>query len=274
MCILHEVSFSSVLHRCPQCGAPLAQPISSCPYCDSLLAVAPWRQAESLQPDTPPHVGSVELGGHSYLLLGQLAQGRTRVYLARRHALLSELVVLKQGAVEQEWQNLSLLRQCDSFLYESLPAPVASQGDLFAYRWSPGFVHTLSEVQKQYPRGIEPQAMIWMANRLFDQLARVHTLGFVHGALKPEHVLIHARDHGLLLCGWSKSRRDLSEVDLSASLVLLQALLGRDQLRASPWKELFPRLARHKRAHDIQQDLQRAARSAFGPPRYQPFHLK
>lgn len=267
MCILHEVR---TLTTCPRCGAPSSPHDASCAYCDGQLGP---QSPALLQPPEPPHIGRLQLAHHTYLVLGQLARGHhSQVYLARRHALLSELVLLKVGPLEAEWQALQRLRDLDGFLAQVLPQPVARHQNHFAYRWRSGFLYTLAEVARQYPRGVEPQTMVWMANRLLDQLARVHSLGFVHGQLQADHMLIHPRDHALLICGWSACKPGPPNLDLKAALPLLQRLLG--PAPGAPWKELFPKLARLASAHEVQQELQRVARATFGPPRYHPFHMK
>ena len=60
----------------------------------------------------------------------------------------------------------------------------------------------LAEVQRAYPLGVDGRSLAWMGNRLFELLAWVHGQGVVHGAVLPEHVLIHPVTHGALLVDW------------------------------------------------------------------------
>ncbi|MDX6353581.1 MAG: hypothetical protein QOF98_484, partial [Streptomyces sp.] len=62
--------------------------------------------------------------------------------------------------------------------------------------------HTLTEVAAAYPGGLEPRDAFWMWRRLLAGLGWVHRAGLVHGAVFPEHVLIHPRLHGLVLADW------------------------------------------------------------------------
>ena len=255
---------------CPHCGAPALEEI--CPYCDSLLKELSYRVPTLLRPNLVEHCGQRQLGSHRYLLLGLLAQGQhSRVYLARRHALLSQMVLLKEARdsshrLEQEWRTIEALRGQDGFLDQCLPLPVGRQHGCFAYGWRSGFVHTLAEVKRQHPQGVEPQNMIWIFNRLLDQLSRLHRLGYQHGALADSHLLVHARDHGLILCGWSQARRGDGRSDLASATQLMQNLLG--SYLKNPWKDWLPSLSLYPSAQAIREDLQRLARATFGPPRF------
>lgn len=65
-----------------------------------------------------------------------------------------------------------------------------------------GFV-SLAQVHRAYPGGLDERDWAWMHRRLLRVLAATHHLGWVHGALSPENVLIHPRQHGVVLVGWS-----------------------------------------------------------------------
>jgi hypothetical protein len=67
-----------------------------------------------------------------------------------------------------------------------------------------GFV-TLAEVGRAYPRGIDARDAAWMWRRLLTGLGWAHRAGVVHGAVLPEHVLIHPGEHGLVLVDWCYS---------------------------------------------------------------------
>lgn len=67
-----------------------------------------------------------------------------------------------------------------------------------------GFV-SLAEVQAAYPGGLDPRDVAWMWRRLLTGLGWAHQAGLVHGAVLPEHVLIHPGEHGLVLVDWCYS---------------------------------------------------------------------
>jgi serine/threonine protein kinase len=63
--------------------------------------------------------------------------------------------------------------------------------------------YTLKEVMEAYPFGIDPRDMAWMWRRLLAILGAVHQAGRVHGAVFPDHVMVHPEKHGLALIDWS-----------------------------------------------------------------------
>lgn len=69
----------------------------------------------------------------------------------------------------------------------------------------PEGLYSFSEVARQYPRGISPKDAAWMWRRLLVGVGFAHSAGLVHGALFPEHILIHPEHHGLVITDWCYS---------------------------------------------------------------------
>ncbi|WP_433325850.1 molecular chaperone DnaJ [Spirillospora sp. CA-294931] len=67
-----------------------------------------------------------------------------------------------------------------------------------------GFV-SLTEVRAAYPGGIDPRDAAWMWRRLLVALGFAHRAGVLHGAVLPDHVLVHPGEHGLVLVDWCYS---------------------------------------------------------------------
>ncbi|MEU9121464.1 molecular chaperone DnaJ [Streptomyces sp. NPDC048506] len=65
--------------------------------------------------------------------------------------------------------------------------------------------HTLTAVRDAHPGGLDPRDAAWMWRRLLVALGWAHRAGRVHGAVLPEHVLIHPGLHGLVLVDWCYS---------------------------------------------------------------------
>jgi serine/threonine protein kinase len=61
---------------------------------------------------------------------------------------------------------------------------------------------SLAEVKEEYPEGLDPRDAAWMWRRLLVAVGYAHRAGVVHGAVVPEHVLIHPKQHGLVLVDW------------------------------------------------------------------------
>lgn len=64
---------------------------------------------------------------------------------------------------------------------------------------------TLAEVLRAYPGGIDAADAAWMFNRMLAVLGITHSLGLVHGALVPSHVLVRPADHNGMLVDWCYS---------------------------------------------------------------------
>lgn len=64
-----------------------------------------------------------------------------------------------------------------------------------------GFV-TLAEVHAAYPGGLDARDAAWMWRRLLVATGFARRAGVIHGAVLPEHVLIHPAQHGLVLVDW------------------------------------------------------------------------
>ena len=67
-----------------------------------------------------------------------------------------------------------------------------------------GFV-SLRQVRAAYPAGVDPRDAAWMWRRLLVALGATSRAGLIHGAVLPEHVLIHPACRGLVLIDWCYS---------------------------------------------------------------------
>jgi hypothetical protein len=332
------------LLKCPGCGAKLPLPsapngILVCEYCGAMVsasgaAVWPMPARPADDPPFAPDRPRVTVAGTRYVLLGRLGRGDgSDVYLARRDARITELVVLKvaralqdSDLVAREYEVLEELNRSTAQGAEHfsrlLPQPVA-QGPVkdpvggsraaAVYRWSSGFQHTLTEVREVYPGGVDPRAAVWMWKRVLELLGFVHRGGFVHGAVLPPHLLVHPRDHGVILVGWScagrfdtwralpatsaaheafyppavwKGEAALPTTDLIMCARSIAWVLGGDPESGTVPVGVPPPLADLLRkqcdarygeptgdAWRVKELVDAAARECFGPPRYVPFTL-
>lgn len=287
--LIMSIMFQDI--RCKNCSAPLSAGATfvSCPYCGSEFYLPPLPGFRIPAPRAYPHpsgLGTVRVGDHLFRIHGKLGEGsHCSVFLARRERALTEMVVLKvagaggEEALRREWETVHKLRPRQEFLSHLIPAPVlwgmADRGShtkypTAAYRWMPGFHFTLLDAKRQYPEGVDPKAVVWIWNRLLDLLDCLHSLGYGHHAVRPEHVLLHPRDHGATLCGWSRAARPVGD-DLADCGRSIASVLGSDAPPA------LTRLAlaseRYEHAHLLKEELQRVARACFGPPAFHPFSL-
>ena len=68
-----------------------------------------------------------------------------------------------------------------------------------------GGFRSLAEVRSAFPAGVDPRDAAWMWRRLLVAIGAAHRAGVIHGAVLPEHVLIHPAEHGLVLVDWCYS---------------------------------------------------------------------
>lgn len=329
-------------HRCPSCSAPLPPPppvgVVRCSYCDARLAPyeGRWRATAPEAPPEPiwePHRQRLWLAGARYVILGRLARGEgADVFLARRDRRVTELVVIKALRAPEDVDLLEREHTVVAELHQSRaqgaphfsrllpqavavgPARLGMHGDegerpVSIHRWRSGFVHTFEDVERVHGKGVSPEAAVWMWRRVLELLGFVHASGWVHGAVLPAHLLVHARDHGVVLCGWSRAVRigerlpatsagaeamypadvwgggpATAATDLTMASRAILRVLGGDLRRApagvpAPIAELLevhadPSAAgRMDDAWWLKERVAAAAREAFGPPKFVPFQM-
>ena len=103
--------------------------------------------------------------------------------------------------------------------------------------------HSLAEVNKRFPKGIDPADGVWMFHRLLAALAKTHELGLVHGAVLPPHLLIRPEDHNGILIDWCYS------VEIG----------GQIQAVSPPYKHYYPPEVLAKRPATPATDIYMAA---------------
>ncbi len=61
---------------------------------------------------------------------------------------------------------------------------------------------SLADVQRAFGKGVDGRTVSWMGNRVFEFLAWLHRQGVIHGAVLPDHVLVHPVTHGAMVIDW------------------------------------------------------------------------
>ncbi len=308
--------------NCPQCSAPLprvalwrAVKCSSCGSLvtrgQSLVQRADFRQA-LLRADGTAVSGAevVGCGGARYALLHLLGEGETgTVHLARRlggHGMLATVKVARDPAAGETLdREAAALRQFHAALdgpaalYASLRLPeVMAHGTcddgsgrrVLVLRHPSGYWGSLADLHAVFPTGLDPRHLVWIWRRLLDVLHFVHALGWAHGAVRPDHALVHPADHAVRLIGWASARAGSRPEERAADLVhaarTVAVLAGAegavDALPAkvpSPLRSLIALAATdadfslREGATGLDSRLRHAAQEAFGPPTFVPLVL-
>lgn len=180
------------------------------------------------------------------------------------------------------------------------PATAPRQVNVLAHR--PG-LHPLTDVLRAHPDGLDPRDAAWMWRRLLVALGFAHRAGVRHGAVLPEHVLIHPAEHGLVLVDWCyattgphtpatalverhrdryppevPARRPVTEAtDIHLATRCIEQLMGPrapKPMRAFIAGCTLPAEAR--RPHDawrLLAELDDLLHHLYGPRTFRPFHL-
>lgn len=65
-------------------------------------------------------------------------------------------------------------------------------------------LYPLTAIKEQHPH-LDPRHLIWIFKRLLSILGFIHRHEIIHGAVLPQHILVNADNHGLVLVGWGHS---------------------------------------------------------------------
>jgi len=313
---------------CPQCSAPLPRAARwrtvNCSYCgtavvrgEEIVERESFRAALRRANADVPGGRVLVWRGARYRVLAPLATGEHgEVLLAERLGALPERVTFKlardssadgvlqrEGVVLQALQDLAVpgaayfTRRLPQPLGTGVAAGLASAlGDgsrqALVLRHPTGFWGSLQDVQQANLQGIDPRHAVWIWRRMLEVLAFVHGAGWTHRDLSPAHALVHPRDHGVLLIGWSRAQhatgaahdaaaaRDLMQAAWTVRAVLHGGAAGEPGLGAhtpAPLAALLRECSedaaacRRLGAQGIEQALSAASREAFGAPRFVHF---
>jgi serine/threonine protein kinase len=301
---------------CPQCGSPLPRVALwrsvKCASCGSLVTKTEsiverdsFRQAlNRARADSGVH-SAIVCGGAAYQLIQELGAGEnSQVYLARRVNSLPLLVVIKlfsaakaKAAFTREAQVLRELQSLDgdgvgayfSRLLPELIAQGAVEGNdgrqALVLRHPSGFWGSLAALNERFASGLDARHAVWIWRRQLEVLGFIHTHGWSHGDVRPQHALVHPQNHGIRLIGWTSARSTASDKDKAADLCrsarVIQVLLcGTSGSGALPdnvptgLAQLVTRAAadadfcRSHGATGLDALLRTEARTAFGPPSF------
>lgn len=297
------IGFSALV--CPGCGASLPPEallgVVTCAYCnasvtcdETAVSAAGFRRALADLDDNPTNEARTWIGGLPYRVLTKIATGvHADVFLAERARRITERVVIKKvrddahrDRLERSYEVLARLhassaRGAEHFttrLPQLVAHGIAKADDdrdrhALVYRYASGFVHTFEDVRREYPRGIAGHHAVWMWRRILELLSFVHANGIVHGALTPDHLLVHARDHGVMPIGWSSARRGDPMEDIVESARSIRYLLAGTRVEA-PIAELVETFASPSHgvhlddAWALREALCTAAHRVYGPNKY------
>lgn len=302
---------------CPQCSAPLPRVALwrsvKCASCgalitrmESLVKRETFRQA--LMRSRRPELGHViQCGGQSYSLINRLGEGQmSDVHLAQRIGPMPFLAVIKLSAggksAEYHEREAMVLRElacdgADANFAQLLPEVVAVgpvAGDVprhaLVLKAPNGYWGSLADLNARMPQGLDPRHGVWIWRRVLGILAFVHSRGWAHGDVRPEHVLVHPGDHNARLIGWASAQKNANDsaqvADLMRSARIIQILLDGGSESANAKNKIPVGLyslveqaandaafCKQHGAQGLDGVLRNAAQAAFGPPAFVSLNL-
>ncbi|MFD9129308.1 molecular chaperone DnaJ [Kitasatospora sp. NPDC059571] len=190
----------------------------------------------------------------------------------------------------------------ETFRHHDTADPAAAPRQINVLARTPG-LRPLTDVQSAHPDGLDPRDAAWIWRRLLVALGRAHRAGVRHGAVLPEHVLIHPADHGLVLVDWCyagtgphtpatalverhralyppevAARRPVTEAtDIHLATRCIEQLMGPRAPR--PMRAFIAGCtlpAEARRPHDawrLLAELDELLHRLYGPRTFRPFHL-
>lgn len=162
-----------------------------------------------------------------YTVTGDLHHGESDLYLATRTSPVGGVpegsYVIKVGDGDETLTLAGLLMGADPKFVPYLPKFVSNlmiDGEFAtAFAHLDGF-YSLVDVKAHYPDGVDPRDMAWMFRRLLVVLGFTHKAEYLHGAVLPQHVMIHPEKHGLVLIDWTHAAHADEDSDESIDPVV------------------------------------------------------
>ena len=306
---------------CPQCGSQLPRVALwrsvKCGSCgaqitksgESLVMRDSFRKALIRASQDSAGLASVVCGGASYQLVQVLGAGEiSQVQLARRvgsQPLLATLKLSSDSRAETLYAQeaevsraLQLLDRDGAGAYFSRLLPeVLAQGPVAGNHGSQALVlrhptgswGSLAALNERFASGLDPRHAVWIWRRMLEILNFIHSHGWCHGDVRPEHALVNPSGHGVRLIGWTSARKGAGAedqvADLGRSARVVQVLLcgadggslpnsvpdGLAQLVTSAAAD--EGFCRTQGAGGLDARLRAEAKAAFGPPAYVPLEI-
>ncbi len=148
------------------------------------------------------------LGDFSNLHLGRSAKGN-EVLVKVASGVGNNAYLAQEATFLRRAQSLPKAVGLKPYLPELLDSLMLTEAGNVQYRVNvfrhkPGYV-SLTNIHAAYPKGLHPKDAAWIWRRLIAQALAAQLLGVVHGAIVPDHLLVHPDTHEPLHIGWVHS---------------------------------------------------------------------
>lgn len=179
------------------------------------------------------HLGRTDQGEN--VLVKVAADTQCNAYLAQEASFFRSLAT-KSDAISLRRYLPELI---DSFTVEETNN---EQYRVNVFRHKPGFV-SLTTIHDAYQNGLDPKDAAWIWRRLIAQALAAQVLGVVHGAIVPDHVLVHPDTHEPLHIGWVHSVERPAERQARLTTII------------DRWRDWYPKEIFAREIPTLQTDL-------------------
>lgn len=164
--------------------------------------------------------------------------GFARTYLCK-HTLLGEMACLKQN-IDLNKEDKIILRNEAKLLWKihhhSLPTlrdymELDDDSCVLVMTYIKG-KDLYKIVTEDYPKGVEPEHICWMTQRLLNALHYLHFHGIIHGDVKPQNILIVPKEHNAVLVDYGLST--LNPKSRTKTVGCTEAFAAPEQLAGMP----------------------------------------
>lgn len=142
-----------------------------------------------------------------------LASGNISDSLSDHYVIMKKPLVKAGNHAKTEYNTITNIREAFSdtdICLRMMPRPIKMVEDCTLYDCNNSrnpFKDYISgvDVISKHGDDLDSRHIVWMAKRALSLLGRIHTFGYVHGAITPAHLVFNKVDHGLLCLGWLHS---------------------------------------------------------------------
>lgn len=144
---------------------------------------------------------------HSYRGLHLESGGNCVVKIAKHPTSNARLE--REAAILDRFHGakaVSVLRRLGPFIPHPRETFLVAGGDgrrfrALAIAETPGY-RSVTDILKAFPSGLDPRDAAWIARRTLGQALTARLAGVIHGAIVPDHILVHPVTHDPLYLGW------------------------------------------------------------------------
>lgn len=173
---------------------------------------------DEVSPGLPRGGGTIVVDGVSYAVGAKVHEGAlASLYTGQRNlGHQSARVVMRlandssgNAFVQNEIRILNLLHEQDVGYWKGIPFLFgrfrAGERVGLIQRYFAGL--TLEELRQNqlHVAGLDQRHVVWVMDRVLGVLGYAHSVGIVHGAIKPETVRIRPSNHNVLVTGWGNA---------------------------------------------------------------------